>query len=79
MDLKTYKFIHDTTYTAMAEKVGITQNYMIYIANKTMICGATMAIKIEKALNCEVPRSELRPDLWPPESEPFDLKKLIDK
>jgi len=69
MDLRTYRFVEDTTYTAIAKDLGISRNYFIMIANKSVVCGPKLAIRIEEVTNCKVPRSELRPDLWPP--EPF--------
>lgn len=68
MDLRTYRFLERTTYKVMAKTIGIDKDYLSSIANG-LRCGAQMAIKIEKGLDGKVSRSELRPDLWPPEPE----------
>lgn len=70
MDLRTYRFIEETTYRKMAAAIGISSNYMICLANKKMIPGPQLTIRIEKILDFKVLKSDLRPDLWPPESDP---------
>lgn len=79
MDLRTYRFIERTTYIALAKSLGVSPMYLVRVANGLVRSGPELAIRIEKVTNNKVPRSELRPDLWPPESESFNLKKSIDK
>ncbi|HBF42324.1 MAG TPA: hypothetical protein DDW42_01600 [Desulfobacteraceae bacterium] len=67
MDLRTYRYLENTTYTALAKIVGVSQNYMIAIANNNMTPSAKLSLIIEKATGRKVLRSDLRPDLWPPE------------
>ena len=64
MDLRTYRFVEDTTYTEIAKLIGIHKNYLNTLANGAK-CSAKMALRIEKALDYKVTRGDLRPDLWP--------------
>lgn len=72
MDLKTYRYVNETTYAAMAKIIGgVNPEYLAAIGNGVR-CSALMAIKIEKGLNFEVLRGDVRPDLWQP-----DTRKLV--
>ena len=73
MDLRTYRFIKNTTYTQIAKDLGIDRNYFIDIANGREHPGAKLAIRIEQITEGKVPRSLLRPDLWPPEPGSHDI------
>lgn len=73
MDLRTYRFVEDTTYTILAKKIKIHRNYLIMIANNRIRPGPKLAIKIEIGTDGKVSRGELRPDLWPPELYPQEV------
>jgi DNA-binding transcriptional regulator YdaS (Cro superfamily) len=47
--------------------------YMIALRHKQ--AGPKLALRIEAATGGRVPKSELRPDLWPPEVQPSTRKR----
>lgn len=73
MDVKQYMQTFPNTpeglksLEAFAKKAGTTVAYLRQLAGKHRKASAELAIALETASDCQITRSELRPDYWPPE------------
>ena len=54
---------------ALAEAAGFSQTAINFILNGKMGISAEMAVGIDRATGGRVSKSDLRPDLWPRETE----------
>ena len=68
MDPKTYiKQIRNITIEAAATELGVSRPYLSDVLNNKVIPSPKLTIAIEKWSEGQIPRHEMRSDLWPPE------------